>query len=119
MANGPRNLTLPVTLIAAGVIWLLYNLDWIPSFDWVATLILVGAGVALLALEGIHKKSIVGGPLLIAVGVAWLLHFHFGFRWRLLGPALCIIAGALMLIARSDAIPDVRAPQPRDPAAPE
>jgi hypothetical protein len=86
--SGVRNAVLPVTLIAAGVIWLLYNLDWIPSFDWVATLILVGAGVALLALEGVHKKSIVGGPLLIAAGVAWLLHFHFGFRGGLRAPAL-------------------------------
>lgn len=116
---GVRDSVFPVTLIAAGVIWLLYNLDWIPSFDWVATLILVGAGVALLALEGIHKKSIVGGPLLIAIGIAWLLHFHFGFRWRLLAPALCIVAGVLMLIARSDAIPESRAARSRDPAGPD
>jgi len=114
---GMRSSVFPVTLIAAGVIWLLYNFDWIPTFDWVATLILVGAGIALLAFEGIHKKSIVGGPLLIATGIAWLLHFHFGFRWRLLAPALCIVAGVLMLIARSDAIPETRSPRPRDPDA--
>ena len=117
--NGVRNSVLPVTLIAAGVIGLLYNRDWLRSCDWVATRSLVGGGIALLALEGCHKKSVVGGPLLIAVGIAWLLHFHFGFRWRLLAPALCIVAGILMLIARSDAIPEVRAARPRDPAAPD
>lgn len=109
-----RDAVFPITLLAAGVIWLLYNLDWIPSFDWVATLILIGAGIALLAVEGVHKRSIVGGPLLIAIGIAWLLHFHFGYRWRFLAPGLCIVAGVLMLVARSDTIPETRAADPPD-----
>jgi hypothetical protein len=106
-----RDATLPITLVALGVVWLLFNLDWIPSFDWLVTLILVGSGVGIMAIEGINKKSIVGGPLLIAVGLAWLLHFYVGVRWRFLGPGLCIVAGVLMLIARSDAVPDGRAPK--------
>ena len=101
-----RDATLPITLVALGVVWLLFNLDWIPSFDWLVTLILIGSGVGILLLEGITKKSIVGGPLLIAIGFAWLLHFHFGVRWRFLGPGLCIAAGLLMLVARFDAIPE-------------
>jgi hypothetical protein len=109
-----RDATLPITLLALGVIWLLFNLDWIPSFDWVVTLILVGSGVGILVIEGINKKSIVGGPLLIAIGIAWLFHFHFGVRWRFLGPALCIAAGLLMLIARADAIPAGGAPRSTD-----
>src|SRR5258706_13413985 len=98
-----------IPLVAAGVLWLLFNLDWIPSFDWLLTLILVGSGIALLMLEGINKKSIVGGPLLIALGLTWLLHFYIGVRWRYLGPGLCIVAGTLMLIARSSAIPEMTA----------
>ena len=104
-----RDATLPITLVVLGIVWLLFNLDWIPSFDWLVTLILIGSGVGILVIEGINKKSIVGGPMLIAIGLAWLLHFHFGVRWRFLGPGLCIAAGLLMLIARADAIPDGRA----------
>ena len=103
-----RDSIFPITLVAAGVIWLLFNLDWIPSFDWVVTLILIGSGIGILLIEGITKKSIVGGPLLIAIGLAWLLHFHTGVRWRYLAPGLCIIAGLLMLLARADAVPELR-----------
>ena len=103
-----RDAVFPITLVAAGVVWLLYNLDWIPSYDWLVTLILVGAGVGIVVVEGINKKSIVGGPLLVAVGVAWFLHFYYGWRWRHLGPGLCIVAGLLMLIARHPSIPEMR-----------
>ena len=111
MKESMRDSIFPITLVAAGAVWLLFNLDWIPSFDWLATLILIGSGIGIMAIEGINKKSIVGGPLLIAIGLAWLLHFYAGVRWRSLGPGLCIVAGLLMLIARADAIPDGRAPK--------
>lgn len=114
-----RDVVLPITLIVAGLIWLLFNLEWIPSFDWVITLILVGAGIAILALEGLTKKSVVGGPLLIAVGLTWLLHFHYGIRWRFLAPALSIVAGALMLVARSASIPETRHPRPGTDSPPQ
>lgn len=104
-----RDAVFPITLVAAGVVWLLYNLDWIPSYDWLVTLILIGAGVGIVIVEGINKKSIVGGPLLIAIGLAWFLHFYYGWRWRHLAPALCIVAGVLMLIARHRSIPEMRA----------
>lgn len=103
-----RDSILPVALIAAGVAWLLFNLDWIPSFDWVVTLVLIGSGIAILILEGITKKSVVGGPLLIALGAAWLLHFHFDARWRILAPSLFIITGGLMLVARLAIVPESR-----------
>lgn len=83
-----RDSVFPITLIAAGAIWLLFNLDWVPSFDWVVTLVLIGSGATILVLEGITKKSVAGGPLLIALGSAWLLHFHFGAHWRFLAPSL-------------------------------
>lgn len=115
-----RDSVLPITLIAAGATWLLFNLDWIPSFDWVVTLVLIGSGVAILILEGVTKKSVVGGPLLIALGVAWLLHFNFGVRWRFLAPCLFIVTGALMLVARLAAVPEIRGNAPAsDTANPE
>ena len=103
-----RDSILPVTLIAAGAVWLLFNLDWIPSFDWVVTLVLVGSGLGILLLEGITKRSIVGGPLLIALGMMWFLHFHYWVQWRYLAPLLFIIVGLLMLVARMAIIPEFR-----------
>jgi hypothetical protein len=107
-----RDSVIPITLIAAGAIWLLFNLDWVPSFDWVVALVLIGSGVAILILEGVNKKSVVGGPLLIAFGVTWFLHFHFGVHWRFLVPCLFIVAGALMLVARMAVIPGNRSINP-------
>ena len=107
-----RDSVFPITLIAAGAIWLLFNLDWVPSFDWVVTLVLIGSGVAILILEGVTKKSVVGGPLLIALGVTWLLHFHFGVHWRFLAPCLFIVTGALLLVARMAAVPEIRSNAP-------
>jgi hypothetical protein len=103
-----RDSVFPITLIAAGAVWLLFNLDWVPSFDWVVTLVLIGSGVGILVLEGVTKKSVVGGPLLIALGVTWFLHFHFGVRWRFLAPSLFIVTGALMLVARMPTVPEIR-----------
>lgn len=112
-----RDSVFPITLVALGVVWLMFNLNWIPSFDWLVTLILIVSGIGILALEGINKKSIVGGPLLIAIGVTWLLHFYSDMRWRFLAPGLCIVAGVLMLIARHPAIPEARARRPSGDAA--
>jgi hypothetical protein len=103
-----RDSVFPVALIAAGAVWLLFNLDWVPGFDWVVTLILIGSGVAIVILEGVTKKSLVGGPLLIALGATWFLHFHFGVRRRFLAPSLFIAAGMPMLLARTATVHVVR-----------
>ena len=110
-----RDSVLPVTLIAAGVVWLLFNLNWVPSFDWVITLVLIGAGVGILLLEGITRKSIVGGPLLIALGIVWFLHFYYYVYWRYLAPSVVIILGALLLAARAPGIAESRSTRSRRP----
>ena len=110
-----RDSVFPVTLIAVGVVWLLFNLNWVPSFDWVVTLVLVAAGVGILLLEGLTRKSVVGGPMLIALGVAWWLHFYYYIDWRYLGPSLVIIVGGLMLLARLPSLPDRRNSRLKDP----
>lgn len=100
-----RDSALPVTLIAVGAVWLLFNLHWVPSFDWVVTLVLVAAGIGILLLEGLNRKSVVGGPLLIALGTAWWLHFYYYVQWSYLAPSLVILTGALMLAARLPNLP--------------
>ena len=109
-----RDSVFPIVLIAVGAVWLLFNLDWVPSFDWVVTLILVGSGVGILLVEGVTRRSIVGGPLLIALGIAWWLHFYYRVHWRYLLPSLVIIVGALMLAARLPRIPERRGTPPSD-----
>ena len=49
-SHSMRDSVLPVTLIAGGAVWLLFNLDWVPSFDWVVTLVLIASGAAILIL---------------------------------------------------------------------
>ena len=110
-----RDSVFPVTLISLGVVWLLFNLNWVPSFDWVVTLVLVAAGVGILLLEGLTRKSVVGGPVLIALGIAWWLHFYYYVHWRYLAPSLVIIVGGLMLLARLPSLPDRRGPRSSDP----
>jgi hypothetical protein len=65
-----------------------------------------------MVFDGINKNSIVIGPILIAMGGAWALNDRYRVSWSLLIPALLVLLGVLMLIARSAAIPDKGKPGP-------
>ena len=69
---------------------------------------LAGAGVAILALDGITKSSIVAGPLLILAGMLSFFRQYYGLGWRFMVPIMLIAAGIFMLVARSPAIPESR-----------
>jgi hypothetical protein len=101
-----KDASLPVTLIAVGLGWLLWEFRLFPDVDWIISLAFVAAGVAVMAIDGINKNSVVIGPFLIAVGGAWLMHDRYGTHWRFIIPALLVLLGALMLIARSSKVPD-------------
>jgi hypothetical protein len=73
-----RNAGLPVTLIVVGCAWPLWYFRLFPDIDWIIAAGLVLGGIAVFFLDGMTKKSIVSGPLLIAGGIAWALHD----RWR-------------------------------------
>ena len=103
-----RDASLPVTLIVVGLGWLLWELRLFPDVDWIISLCFIGAGIAVMAIDGINKNSIVVGPFLIAMGVAWLVHDRYGTHWRFIIPALLVLLGGLMLAARSPRIPDRR-----------
>jgi hypothetical protein len=106
--NFMRNAAMPVTLIVFGILGVIWYLGWFPDFDSITTIALVGAGVAILAMDGITKSSIVLGPTLIALGIAWWLHDAYRIRWTLLVSVILIVIGALMLVARSPSIPETR-----------
>jgi hypothetical protein len=103
-----RNASVPITLIVVGVAWLLWYFRLFPDIDWVIAAGLVGGGIAIFVLDRITKTSVVTGTFLIAAGIAWALHDRAGVSWFVLVPALLIILGVLMLVARSPRIPESR-----------
>lgn len=114
-----RDATLPVVLIAGGLAMLGWNCGWIPNWNTLIAIALVVAGIAILVLDGITKKSLVAGPVLIALGIGWYGYFDLGWRSRLIIPVLMIFAGLMMLIARFAPVPENRekgvlAPRERD-----
>jgi hypothetical protein len=103
-----RNAALPITLIVVGLVGLVWYFGWFPDADVVTALAFVGAGVLVLALDGITKSSVVLGPTLITIGAMWWLHDAYRLRWSLLVPILLIVIGVLMLVARRPGVPDRR-----------
>src|SRR4030095_3713835 len=101
-----RNAATPITLIVIGVLGLIWYFGWLPDVDAVTSIALVSVCVAILAMDGITKSSVVLGPTLIAVGIAWWLHDQYRMRWTLLISVLLILIGALMLRARQPRIPE-------------
>jgi hypothetical protein len=103
-----RNAALPVTLIVLGLLGLVWYYGWFPDFDAITTLGLIGGGVLILVMDGLTKSSVVLGPTLIAMGLAWWAHDQYRARWSLLVPVLLIVIGLLMLVARHPSIPERR-----------
>jgi len=118
-----RDATLPVVLIAGGLALLGWNYGWIPDWNTLVALALMVAGAAILVLDGITKKSLVAGPVLIAIGIGWYGYFDLGWRSRLIIPLLMIFSGLMMLVARFAPVPESRAagllaPRQKDDTAP-
>jgi chromate transport protein ChrA len=103
-----RDATLPIVLIVLGAVWLLNSLDWLPEVHWIWIVGLAGAGIAIMALDGITKSSVVAGPLLMLAGIMSFCRQYYGLGWRIIIPVMLIAAGMLMLVARSQAIPESR-----------
>ena len=108
-----REAGIPVTLIVVGLAWLTWHFGWFPDVDWIIAVALIAGGVAVLVFDGITKSSIVIGPFLIGVGVAWALHERYRIGWGVLIPTLLVWLGVLMLVARHPRIPAkrIRAPE--------
>jgi hypothetical protein len=97
---------LPITLIVVGLIWLVWRMGWFPDKDWLIGLGFIAGGVATLLMDGITRNSVVTGPFLIGIGLAWLARDQYRVSWSLILPLLLIFLGGLMLLARLPSIPD-------------
>lgn len=110
-----KDASLPITLIVIGVIGLVWYFRWLPDIDWIVSLGFIAGGILVLVVDRINKNSIVTGPFLIAVGVAWWLRDNYRLSWNLIIPTLLVVLGVLMLIARNPRIPDKRGKTPNGP----
>ena len=107
-----KDASLPITLIIVGLVWLAWHFHFFPDVDWVIALGFIAAGIGVLVIERINKNSIVTGPLLIAIGIAWALHDQYRVSWSVMIPVILILLGVLMLVARSPRIPERPGPAP-------
>ena len=105
MTLDKRTLILPILLITVGTGWLLAILGVAPSIDWVWTLSLAVVGLLSFAVGGFDKVTVVIGPFfIIASGLAVLRQTH-RLHVDVEVPILVIVAGVLLLFARTRAIP--------------
>jgi hypothetical protein len=114
-----RDATIPVLLIVGGLGLLGWNMGWIPEWSTLIALAFIAAGIVVLVLDGLTKKSLVAAPVLIAAGIAWYGYFELSWRSRLILPMLMIFTGLMMLIARFAPLHDskqggVLAPREKD-----
>src|SRR5437899_489707 len=91
-----KDASLPITLIVIGVIGLVWYFRWLPDIDWVISLGFVLGGIAVLVVDLFNKNSVVTGPFLIAVGVAWWLRDQYRVSWNFIIPSLLVILGVPM-----------------------
>ncbi|MBQ1837007.1 MAG: hypothetical protein II131_00425 [Neisseriaceae bacterium] len=96
----------PLVLIIVGALWFLRATDILPPSYIILAIALCVAGVLVLILDGINKQSIVAGPLLIYCGVAVYLFYRDLLNLSPLIALGMVVSGVLMLLARSDVIPN-------------
>lgn len=105
MTPNRASLILPILLITVGAGWLLTTLGVAPGIDWIWTLGLAVAGILAFATGGVDKFTIVVGPFFIIASFMSLLRQTGRLRFDTEVPMLVILAGILLLIARSPAVP--------------
>ena len=98
-------------LIIIGALWLLKSTALLPETTTLLAIMLAATGVVLLLIDGITKSSIVSSPMLMYAGAAIFLFDEGKIRLSHTLSLGMILLGILMLIARSDRIPEKRQKQ--------
>jgi uncharacterized membrane protein len=107
MASKPdrKSLLLPVLLIAVGVGWLLTTIGVAPGINWIWTLGLAVIGFLVFVISGFDKVTVVIGPFFIVASLLSVLRQTDRIVVDVELPILVIVAGTLLLIARSESVP--------------
>nr|WP_301286331.1 hypothetical protein [Neisseria perflava] len=102
---------MPLFLIIFGAVWFLKTTGILPA---TATLIAIGlavAGIAVLVMDGINKQSVISGPILVYIGAAVYLRTQYWFPYSPLIALGMMVLGFLLLLSRSDLVPEKRQKQ--------
>ena len=103
--NEKKTLVLPLLMIIIGCGWLLTAMGFVPGIDWLWTLGIAGAGLMCFVVGGFDKITLVAGGFTLAASLLSVLRQTGGISLNIEVPVLVIIAGVLMLIARSSKVP--------------
>ncbi|MBV8680577.1 MAG: hypothetical protein JO338_09030 [Aquitalea sp.] len=101
-----KSAALPITLICLGSVWFLKSTALLPNTSTLLALLLAAAGCLLLIIDGFNKSTLVSCPLLIYAGAAIYLRDNSGLQLSHLLSLGMVLAGLLMLLARSKRIPE-------------
>ena len=97
VATGMSSLAL--LILSFGVGWLLDELAVGEPIAWIAVIMLSVTGLLVLAIGGWNKLTVFVGPgLLAAAGMSVLYQLDW-LSGRLMGPALLIVVGGLLLLS--------------------
>lgn len=107
MSTEKQTLIVPVLLIVVGTGWMLSTLGVVPNVDWVWTLGLAAVGLLTVALGGINKLTVVSAPMFLVASILSVLRQTGRLAFDVEVPAMVILLGTLMLVARSSWIPNV------------
>lgn len=105
MKPSSKTLVFPLLLITIGFGWLLTTLGVAPGIDWVWTLSLAAVGLLAFFIAGCDKVTVIVGPFFFIASVLSVLRQTGRLRIDVEIPVLVIVAGVLLLIARSSAVP--------------
>lgn len=100
------SVSLPIVLITLGSLWFLKSTYLLPETSTLLALLLAAAGVILFVIDGFNKSSLVTGPMLMYGGAAVYLYDSAGLRLSHVLSLGMVLMGILLLLARSDRIPE-------------
>lgn len=103
--NNKKTLVLPLLMIIIGTGWLMTVLGFVPGIDWLWTLGIAGAGLLCFVVGGFDKITFVAGGFAIFTSILSVMRQTGQISLNVEVPVLVIIAGVLMMIARTSMIP--------------
>lgn len=105
MTASQKSLVISVLMITIGVGWLLTAKGIAPQINWVWTLGMAVCGALMFSLMGFDKLSFVLGMFFLVCSLMSFLRQQGWLSVETEAPALVIVAGVLMLAARSRKVP--------------